>query len=51
MAENEAKHVAEIEGLVVSYERRLVVGRVLMWTFIAVAVGEGVYILVDVLTP
>ena len=52
--QNEADHVLEIEKLVTGYERRRVVGRVLgkvvFWTVLAIAVGEGIYILADVLT-
>jgi len=52
--QNEADHILEIEKLVVGYERRRVVGRVVgkvvFWTVLAIAVGEGIYILADVLT-
>ena len=49
--QNEADHILEIEKLAVGYERRRVVGRVIgkvvFWTVLAIAVGEGIYILAD----
>jgi ribosomal protein L35AE/L33A len=48
--QNEEDHIIAIEGLVSRYERRITIGKILFYTMIAVAVGEGIYILVGTLT-
>lgn len=47
--QNEEDHILSIEGLVSKYERRIIVGKILFYTMVAVAVGEGIYILVGTL--
>jgi len=47
--QSEAKHIANVERLVVGYERRLMIGKLVVRALVVVAVVEGVYILIGVL--
>lgn len=47
---NEEKHVSQIERIVQGYQTRETIGKVVIFTLLAIIVGETVYIAADALT-
>jgi len=48
--ENEIKHIGEIQNLTTSYDRQLKFQKILKWSFFGLAIGEAVYIVIDIIT-